>query len=289
MSNSSIPLDLQLARDAVVKLVLRLDGCVGDGDPNAARERLPSGADVLRDLIEDAARAVAPVEGELLEASGAVTSAHWSVISFGRSFLASIPELSKASTDGIQRWLATGRLKVDVFWCGIIPEKLKHHRVSAGIDHELYRAAALRLSRGRPAERIPQRTTMESTVEPPKQPHRFHPLSGWSAIIAALNETLGEDPLRNIERTRALIRKLNTEHGGPIVLPEGRGKQPQVDNYLLLEWWSPLQEHYDRRVAEAEQESESAKCTVVDTHTFSRTGKVVPGIHGYVKPRKTPK
>jgi hypothetical protein len=289
MSNASIPLDLQLARDAVVKLVLRLDGCVGDGDPNTARERLPSGADVLRDLIEDAERAVASVEGELLEASGAVTSAHRSVISFGRSFLARIPELSEATTNGIQQWLARGRLEVDGFWCGIIPEKLKNHRVSAGIDHELYRAAALRLSRGRPAGRIPHLATMESSAESQKKPHRFHPLTGWSEIIAALNEPLGEDPLRDNAKTRAMIRKLNTRFNGPVVLPEGQGKHPEVDKYVLLEWWSPLWEHYDSRVEEAEQESESARGTVAAMHPFSRTGTVVPGIHGYVKPRKTPK
>jgi hypothetical protein len=117
----------------------------------------------------------------------------------------------------------------------------------------------------------------------------FFPLKGWPAIIAALNEQLDTAKHTDNEQTRTLIRKLNTQHRGPIVLPTRRGTHPQVDKFVLLEWWGRLREHFVDRDEEAEQETESKDHTVADTHPYSSTGTVVPEISGHIKSRKKTK
>jgi hypothetical protein len=111
----------------------------------------------------------------------------------------------------------------------------------------------------------------------------FVPLTSWNDIFGALNEPHGYAHWKNDAPTRDKIRKLNTEHNGPIVFPKGKGKQPSVDKGALLTWWKSLSEHYDARTEREKAEAESARLTVADSHNYGASGQVVPGIGGSVK------
>jgi hypothetical protein len=111
----------------------------------------------------------------------------------------------------------------------------------------------------------------------------FIPLTSWNDILAALNEPHGEAVWKNNEQTRDKIRKLNSEHNGPIKFPQGKGKQPSVDKAALVAWWNSLRDHFDARNDEEKAEAESARLTVADSHNYGTSGKVVPGIGGSEK------
>jgi len=129
--------------------------------------------------------------------------------------------------------------------------------------------------------------TETEKVEGGKPPAElFVPLTSWNDILSALNEPHGKAVWKNDDQTRNKIRKLNNEHGGPIIFPQRQGKQPSVDKGELVTWWNGLKAQFDARADEVQTRAESARLTVTGSHNYGTTGTVVPGIGGSVKGKR---
>lgn len=131
----------------------------------------------------------------------------------------------------------------------------------------------------------------ESAVQPKGQAGGavavdFFPLNSWAEIIDALNKNHPDRPWKNDHRGQGKIRALNTRFNGPIRLPDGKGRQPEVDRAKLLSWWHTVAEQFSTSEAEDEQEEASEAATVATTHPHGKDGTVVPNLHGSVKKSK---
>lgn len=150
-ASTLLPLDLKVARDAAVDLAQYLFEIVeafrGRG-PNPNRnptlEQRQSIAAEIDQLIREAERSVAPVEGELLKASRSEHSAIRVLIEFGRRFSQSLAALKEDVRIDTQ-WVPFAIIPVHEFMKGIEGNRLLSKTPEAGIDFEVRRAASLRL------------------------------------------------------------------------------------------------------------------------------------------------
>jgi hypothetical protein len=146
MPTTSLPLELRLAYNATAKLGRKLDTLIRSAQAGTAREHLAPAASELSRMIEDARRAVAPVEGELLRASTHAVSAHREVIDFAKNIVTSIGKLNRCTPNSIHHWLAWSRLTIDGIMVGIAHKNKKVPRPRTGLYAEMVRAANLRPS-----------------------------------------------------------------------------------------------------------------------------------------------
>jgi hypothetical protein len=99
-------------------------------------------------------------------------------------------------------------------------------------------------------------------------------LHGWAEILDALE-------LPNNAEQKGLVRRLNQQFEGPIILPP-KGGRPVVVKVKLLAWWNGL----ERCFKEDQQKRSDQEATVASRHAYGRTGEVVPDIKGHVKKRR---
>jgi hypothetical protein len=99
-------------------------------------------------------------------------------------------------------------------------------------------------------------------------------LWSWREILDALG-------LKNDQQFQRLVRNLNEEHEGPIILPNRRGAQARVNKAKLLDWWDRLEILWETGGGGA-----NTAATVANQHLYGRNGTVVPGIAGHVAARK---
>lgn len=178
MTPSTLPLDLTLARNAAADLLHCLRdvlGTVRGRAPHPAPEPLagPSGEQIenLGRLIRCAEQAVAPVEGELLNASRRVQSAHRETIELAKNVRVHLEQLRAGllSPDAVHNWLTRTSLEVNRVGAGTAHglECDILYTTNTGIDFEVSRAAARRMMRpptpsgddNSVVGRQPQRTT----------------------------------------------------------------------------------------------------------------------------------
>jgi hypothetical protein len=164
MSLPHIPLQLTNARNSVAEVLRRLRRCVTtlhdrklDPKSDQTRDLLTGMIGELAGLIQQAIMAVAPVEGELLEASNRTQSAHQQVITLAGGFRSWLEKLhmGKVSHTEVQPRLAGVGRDVDDFMSGLMDtrdERWRHLLPKSGIDFEIIRAAAMRVARCRPAD-----------------------------------------------------------------------------------------------------------------------------------------
>lgn len=100
-------------------------------------------------------------------------------------------------------------------------------------------------------------------------------LMNWAQILNSLD-------LPNDDTNRHLVRRLNSEHDGPLLFG-GQGSQPKVNKAMLIEWWNGLEE----RFREIDERSRDKAATVDSIHEYGRSGIVVPEIGGSVKKRRS--
>jgi hypothetical protein len=95
-------------------------------------------------------------------------------------------------------------------------------------------------------------------------------------------EILDALELTNNAGNQRKVRKLNKAYPGPIVFPS-KGGQPNVEKMNLLNWWQGLAE----KLEESQQKQADRKATLQEQHNYGRSGKVLPGIAGHIKKRRT--
>jgi hypothetical protein len=110
-------------------------------------------------------------------------------------------------------------------------------------------------------------------------------LFGWKDILTSI----GRRYTRN-ERDR--VRRLNDKYHGPISRPT-QGGHPRVIEDHLRTWWNALRAQFERQEADAneaaEQREADIKATLQGGHSYGRDGRVLPGIGGHEKSRKSKK
>lgn len=94
----------------------------------------------------------------------------------------------------------------------------------------------------------------------------------WAEILAALN-------LKRADKDK--VRKLNEEHGGPIILPQ-KGGQPKVERGKLLSWWVGIEQLWE----EQRQRQLNRDSTLEAAHRYGREAIVLPEISGSMKRRR---
>jgi hypothetical protein len=99
-------------------------------------------------------------------------------------------------------------------------------------------------------------------------------LMSWREILDALH-------LTNDEEHRGMVRRLNGEHAGPIIIPR-QGSQPKVITAKLVEWWNGL----EGRFRELQQRRTDREATAAEQFSYGKDGTVAPGISGGVKKRR---
>lgn len=97
---------------------------------------------------------------------------------------------------------------------------------------------------------------------------------GWAQIVDAIG-------LKNDQETRNRIRRLNQEHGGPILV-EGQGAQPKVNFEKLILWWNGLESRFE----ELRDKQRDRHATIAATYQHGKDAVVVPDIRGSVKRRR---
>ncbi len=136
-------------------------------------------------------------------------------------------------------------------------------------------------------ERLKQALAREATLvarareAPTPQPaHREDP-SGASppVYLTSWREILHDLGLKSGDKDK--VRKLNEEHGGPIILPE-KGGQPRVEKGKLLTWWVGIEKLWD----EQRQRQLDRDSTLEAAHDYGRDATVLPDISGSVKKRR---
>lgn len=116
-----------------------------------------------------------------------------------------------------------------------------------------------------------QESNLPSTVEP-TQPVPL--LLSWREIADALGRP-------NTTEFQSALKRLNDQHGGPIVTT-GRGAQPKVNRDRLVEWWNALETRLEELDGRKRDEAESVK----SQHPYGSDGQVIPDIGGGVKRRR---
>jgi hypothetical protein len=114
----------------------------------------------------------------------------------------------------------------------------------------------------------------------------FYLLTSWAEIFDAINDTHPERPWANNDSTRAKIRGLNNDFTGPIRMPDGKGKQPEVEKTELLLWWADMASKYSATSEESERDADSKRATVAVNHPHGKGGVVMPDIGGSVRKSK---
>jgi len=90
--------------------------------------------------------------------------------------------------------------------------------------------------------------------------------------------------MKHNDTNRNKVRKLIRDYDGPIALPP-KGGQPEVMKAKLLNWWDGL----EKRFEEKRQAQADANATLREQCDYGKDGKVLPGISGHVKKRRTGK
>lgn len=99
----------------------------------------------------------------------------------------------------------------------------------------------------------------------------------WSEICDALKRD-------NTTAFQRKLRDLNMANSGPIVFPQGRGRQPKAPKDELIRWFSSLSDIAAEVADESRLKSEDIRHSTAG-YSFGRDATVVPEIGGSVKRR----